>query len=37
MGFPVYAKDIFPVPGKKQQYFELAAPIICGGVRRETS
>lgn len=33
MGFPVYAKGVFPVPGKKQQYFELAAPIACGGVR----
>jgi len=32
MEFPVYAKGVFPVPGKKQQYFELGAPITCGGV-----
>ncbi|ABM03700.1 Dimethylmenaquinone methyltransferase [Psychromonas ingrahamii 37] len=33
MGFPVYAKGVFPVPGKKQQYFELDKPITCGGVK----
>jgi 4-hydroxy-4-methyl-2-oxoglutarate aldolase len=33
MGFPVYAKGVFPVPGRKQQYFELGAPITCGGVK----
>jgi 4-hydroxy-4-methyl-2-oxoglutarate aldolase len=33
MGFPVYAKVVFPVPGRKQQYFELDAPITCGGVK----
>jgi 4-hydroxy-4-methyl-2-oxoglutarate aldolase len=32
MGFPVYAKGVFPVPGRKQQYFEVASPITCGGV-----
>ena len=32
MEFPVYAKGVFPVPGRKQQYFELGAPITCGGV-----
>ncbi len=32
MNFPVYAKGVFPVPGKKEQYFELEAPIVCGGV-----
>ncbi|PKH03129.1 diguanylate cyclase [Psychromonas sp. MB-3u-54] len=33
MGFPVYAKGVFPVPGRKQQYFELGSPITCGGVK----
>ncbi len=33
MGFPVYAKGVFPVPGKKEQYSELGMPIMCGGVR----
>jgi regulator of RNase E activity RraA len=33
MGFPVYAKGVFPVPGKKKQFFELGKPIICGGVK----
>ena len=32
MEFPVYARGVFPVPGRKQQYFELGAPITCGGV-----
>lgn len=33
MGFPVYAKGVFPVPGTKQQYFKLGTAIICGGVK----
>ncbi|UTM56063.1 RraA family protein [Photobacterium sp. CCB-ST2H9] len=33
MAFPVYAKGVFPVPGKKQQFFEPGMPIVCGGVR----
>ncbi|GGA79382.1 hypothetical protein GCM10011369_21660 [Neiella marina] len=36
MAFPVYAKGVFPVPGNKQQFFELAQPITCGRVRVET-
>jgi len=32
MDFPVYAKGVFPVPGKKNQYFELGKTIVCGGV-----
>ncbi|MBD1390484.1 RraA family protein [Neiella sp. HB171785] len=36
MAFPVYAKGVFPVPGKKQQFFELAQPITCGGVQIAT-
>ncbi len=32
MEFPVYARGVFPVPGRKQQYIESGAPIICGGV-----
>ncbi len=36
MKFPVYAKGVFPVPGKKEQFFELAAPIVCGGVTVNT-
>lgn len=31
MKFPVYSKGVFPVPGKKEHYFELGSPIICGG------
>ena len=33
MGFPVYAKGVFPVPGNKEQYSELGMPIMCGGVK----
>jgi 4-hydroxy-4-methyl-2-oxoglutarate aldolase len=33
MGFPVYAKGVFPVPGRKLQYFELDKPVTCGGVK----
>ena len=33
MKFPVYAKGIFPVPGKKQHYAELGNSIVCGGVK----
>jgi len=36
MKFPVYAKGVFPVPGKKKQFFELGAPIVCGGVTVNT-
>jgi regulator of RNase E activity RraA len=36
MQFPVYAKGVFPVPGKKEQYSELCKPIICGGVKIST-
>ncbi|WP_415230792.1 RraA family protein [Psychromonas sp.] len=33
MSFPVYARGVFPVPGRKLQYFELGKPITCGGVK----
>ncbi len=36
MHFPVYAKGVFPVPGKKKQFFQLASPIVCGGVKVNT-
>ncbi len=36
MQFPVYAKGVFPVPGKKQFYSELCQPIECGGVTVNT-
>jgi len=36
MKFPVFAKGVFPVPGKKEQYAELATPILCGGVKVST-
>lgn len=36
MRFPVYAKGVFPVPGKKEQYSELGHPIICGGAKVST-
>lgn len=31
IGFPVYAKGTFPVPGGKESYQELNRPIRCGG------
>ena len=34
--FPVYAKGVFPVPGKKKNYSELFKPILCGGVNVRT-
>lgn len=34
--FPVYARGLFPVPGKKNRYIELAQPVMCGGVRVKT-
>ncbi len=34
--FPVYAKGVFPVPGKKNCVLALAQPIVCGGVRVST-
>ena len=34
--FPVYARGVFPVPGKKNCYTEPAQPITCGGVRVNT-
>ncbi|KAB8140338.1 RraA family protein [Chloroflexia bacterium SDU3-3] len=34
--FPVYARGLFPVPGKKNRYIELAQPVVCGGVRVRT-
>ncbi len=36
MAFPVYAKGVFPVPGNKTVYSELARPIVCGGVSVST-
>ena len=36
MEFPVYANGVFPVPGKKEFYSELAQPIQCGGVEVKT-
>lgn len=36
MKFPVFAKGVHPVPGKKEIYSELAAPICCGGVKVST-
>lgn len=36
MKFPVYANGVFPVPGKKEFYSELAQPINCGGVEVKT-
>lgn len=36
MQFPVYAKGVFPVPGKKKQFFELGVPVVCGGVTVNT-
>jgi len=36
MNFPVYAKGVFPVPGKKNAYAELGQPVNCGGVRAST-
>jgi 4-hydroxy-4-methyl-2-oxoglutarate aldolase len=34
--FPVFAKGIFPVPGKKKIYKEPAQPIVCGGAKVQT-
>ncbi|MBW8190525.1 RraA family protein [Neiella marina] len=36
MAFPVYAQGVFPVPGQKKRYFDLAQPIQCGGVSIRT-
>lgn len=36
LGFPVYAKGVFPVPGKKRHFSPLGLPVHCGGVRVET-
>jgi len=36
LNFPVFAKGVFPVPGGKKVYAELAQPITCGGVRVHT-
>ncbi|QLE84591.1 RraA family protein [Shewanella sp. Scap07] len=33
MQFPVFARGVFPVPGSKHCYSELAQPICCGGVK----
>ncbi|CAK3990439.1 hypothetical protein VCRA217O17_90195 [Vibrio crassostreae] len=33
MKFPVFAKGVHPVPGKKEVYSELGAPITCGGAK----
>lgn len=33
MKFPVYAKGVFPVPGKKNFYSDLGQPITCGGTK----
>ncbi|MBE9140649.1 RraA family protein [Nodosilinea sp. LEGE 07088] len=31
--FPVFARGLMPVPGKKAQLGQLNQPIVCGGVR----
>ncbi|PTP00625.1 diguanylate cyclase [Vibrio splendidus] len=36
MKFPVFAKGVHPVPGKKDVYSELGAPISCGGAKVST-
>ncbi|WP_139683976.1 RraA family protein [Vibrio tasmaniensis] len=36
MKFPVFAKGVHPVPGKKEIYSELGAPISCGGAKVST-
>ncbi len=36
MKFPVFAKGVHPVPGKKEVYSELGAPITCGGAKVST-
>ena len=36
MQFPVYAQGVFPVPGAKSVFTELAQPITCGGVKVNT-
>ncbi len=36
MQFPVYAQGVFPVPGAKSVFTELAQPITCGDVKVNT-
>lgn len=36
MEFPVFAKGVHPVPGKKNVFSKLATPIICGGAKVST-
>ncbi|CAH6799321.1 Diguanylate cyclase [Vibrio chagasii] len=36
MKFPVFAKGVHPVPGKKEIYSELGTEIRCGGVNVST-
>ncbi|MFY2833325.1 RraA family protein [Vibrio parahaemolyticus] len=36
MEFPVFAKGVHPVPGKKDVYCELGVSITCGGVKVST-
>lgn len=36
MKFPVFAKGVHPVPGKKEVYSELGTEIRCGGVNVST-
>ncbi|MEZ8699241.1 RraA family protein [Vibrio lentus] len=36
MKFPVFAKGVHPVPGKKKVYSELGASITCGGASVST-
>ena len=36
MQFPVFARGVFPVPGKKQVYHPLGQPITCGGAPIKT-
>ncbi len=36
MKFPVFAKGVHPVPGKKEIYSELCASIYCGGIKVST-
>ena len=36
MKFPVFAKGVHPVPGKKEVYSELGTEIRCGGINVST-
>ena len=36
MRFPVFARGVYPVPGKKEVYCQLGISITCGGVNVST-